>query len=302
MFCTNCGKKIKNNEKFCTKCGEKTLNASNDGRNSKSSQTSKSFLSRLRGNWDIGEIIGVTFVILLIGVGIYNSLDEDAVNINDKGLSSFSAGDSEQAAYQLQRASEEAVRGDTKLTTLKNLGYVYSSEGEYQKALDSFRKALKHTEEGTFDYYLVSGEIALLEGKPNSAQISYQKAYEKRPENFQINNALALFYLDLEELNPEFENYSMALEHAQKAHRVSDSHTKEIAKENLAIAHLMNENYERSISLFSSFNINKKPYAAYWLGMAYLANGDEQNGIYYLRQAQDAGIELEPFLQEYLSN
>ena len=140
----------------------------------------------------------------------------------------------------------------------------------------------------------------MLEIKPNAAYISYNKAYELRPNHFQINNSLSLFYLDLDEIAPYYVDYPKALKHAQKAYDVVTTDVKNIAKQNLAIAHLFNENYSQTIFLLSSFDFNKEPYLTYWIGSAYAAQEDEVNARFYWQKAADAGIEMEPEIYDFL--
>ncbi|MCK5343059.1 MAG: tetratricopeptide repeat protein, partial [Candidatus Heimdallarchaeota archaeon] len=189
---------------------------------------------------------------------------------------------------------------DTKLNTLKNLGYIHSSEGQNEQALQSFKEALTYASEGSFDYFMVSGEIAMIEGKPNAALLSYNKAYDLRPNDFQINNALNLFYLDLSEVAPYYSDYVKSLQYAQKAHDVSEDLVKNTARQNLGIAHFFNENYDQAISYFSYTDLNKEPYMAYWLGWAYTAKEDKTNAKFYFQKAVDAGIEIEQEAYDYL--
>ncbi|MFC1734288.1 hypothetical protein ACFL6I_28630 [candidate division KSB1 bacterium] len=288
MFCKKCGKESDSNQKFCTSCGTQFLSASNVHVQSK------------EASFDGSKIVSALVIIAFIGWGIYASLDDDAVETNNDAVSAFSSGDSDSAITQLQQAANNATFDTNKLNTLKNLGYVYATEGYYDKALVSFKDALQYTSENSFEYYLVSGEIALLEGKPTSAKISYGKAYDIKPNDFQINNALNLFYMDLEDLYPEHVDYIKALEHAQKAYKVIDSDLKKIARQNLAIAHFFNENYSQTISLLSTFDMNKEPYLAYWLGLSYAMEEDETNAVFYLQKAVDAGVEVEQEVYDYL--
>ncbi|MCK4473656.1 hypothetical protein KAU40_00070 [Candidatus Parcubacteria bacterium] len=283
MLCKNCGKKSEGNEKFCTSCG---------------ASFSDIIINEEKSS-NVGGIITILIILAVIGFGIYGSLDEESIETNNQGISSFDAGDSEQAIQQFQRASIEAVGDDTKMNTLINLGYVYSSELQYQQALQSFREALTYANKESFEYFLISGEIALLEWKPNAAKISYNKAYMLRPNDFQINNALNLFYLD-DEVSPYYVDYSKALQYAQKAYDVSGADVKNIAKENLAIAHFFNENYDQSILLLSSFDVDTKPYIAYWLGWAYASKEDEVKAKFYFQKAVDAGVEVEQEVYDYL--
>lgn len=293
MFCKNCGNKSEGNQKFCTSCGTPFSTST------EKSETifSKSSPPKPKGS-TTGKIVGIIVILVVVGLGIWGSMDDGAIEKNNQAISNFDSGNSEQAIRQFQQASQEATGSDTKLNTLKNLGYVYSSEGQYDQALQSFREALTYASEGSFDHYLVSGEIALLEGKPNAAQISYNKAYELRPSDFQINNALNLFYLDLESVAPYYVNYPKALTHAQKAYDVSTSDVKNIATQNLAIAHFFNENYDRTISLLSSQSSD--PYIAYWLGWSYAAKEDVTNAKFYFQRAVDGGVEVEQEVYDYL--
>lgn len=293
MFCKNCGKKSEDSQKFCTSCGApfSTSTEKNEPIFSKSSPPKPK-------SSPTGKVVGIIVILLVVGLGIWGSMDDGAIEKNNQAISNFDSGNSEQAIRQFQQASQEATGADTKLNTLKNLGYVYSSEGQYDQALQSFREALTYTNEGSFDYYLVSGEIAILEGKPNAAQISYNKAYDLSPNDFQINNALNLFYLDLEGVAPYYENYPKALTHAQKAYDVSTSDVKNIATQNLAIAHFFNENYDRTISLLSSQS--NDPYIAYWLGLSYAVKEDEANAKFYFQRAVDGGVDVEPEVYDYL--
>jgi|BioPla2DNA2_1021312.scaffolds.fasta_scaffold26927_4 tetratricopeptide (TPR) repeat protein len=296
MFCTNCGKKSEGNQKFCTSCGG-ALSAETK-KEKEVPKTQVPLSASTESSWNVGRIITILIILAVVGFGIYGSLDENSITTNNEGITSFDSGDSEQAIRQFQQASQEAEGTDTKLNTLKNLGYVYSSEGQYEQALQAFREALTYTSAGSFENYLVAGEIALLEGKPNAAQISYNKAYELNSNDFQINNALNLFYLDLESVAPNYVNYPKALTHAQKAFDVSTSDIKNIATQNLAIAHFFNENYDRTISLLSPQGSD--PYIAYWLGWSYAIKEDEANARFYFQRAVDGGVEVEQEVYDYL--
>jgi len=295
MFCKKCGKKSEGDQKFCTSCGAPFSTSAEKGE----PIFSQSSPPKPKGS-PVGKIIGIIIILAIVGLGIWGSMDDGAIEKNNQAISNFDSGDSEQAIRQFQQASQEATGSDTKLNTLKNLGYVYSSEGQYDQALQSFKEALTYASAGSFDHYLVSGEIALLEGKPNAAQISYNKAYELSPSDFQINNALNLFYLDLESIAPNYVNYPKALTHAQKAFDVSTSDVKNIATQNLAIAHFFNENYDRTISLLSSQGSD--PYIAYWLGWSYAIKEDEANARFYFQRAIDGGVEVEQEVYDYLNS
>lgn len=292
MFCTNCGKESTGNERFCTQCGSSLTYVHPKA----SVKSGSSFWEKFVG---AGKIVPALIVVALIGWGIYASLDDDSITQNNDALSSFDSGDSQTAINQLQQASQGAVTNDTKVNTLKNLAYVYESEGLYDDAYDAYTEALSLTSEGSFDYYLISGEVALLEGKPNAALLSYNKAYEKNPNDYQINNSLALFYIDIEDLYPQYVDYPKALSYAKRAYEL-DPKKSAVAKHNLALAYFFNENYSQTISLLSNTNFTQHPYMALWLGLAYVSNGDETNGRFYLQKAAEAGVNVPQEVYDYL--
>lgn len=304
MFCKKCGKKLTDKQKFCTSCGAPLSGDENSKKseiNSNETIFTKYSLPTHKSSWGVGRIIAILIVLALIGIGAYNSLDEDSITKNNEGLQSFDSGDSQTAINQLQQAKQDAVSNENKINTLKNLAYVYTTEGQNEQALNTFKEALSLTKINSFDYYLISGEIALLEYKPNSAILSFNKAYELSPNDYQINNSLALFYLDLEEMAPQYENYLKALSHAKKAYEY-DTEKSEIGKQNLAIAYYFNENFDQTISLLSTSNLTQHPYAAYWLGLAYLSKEDHLNAQIYLQKAINGGVEVPQEINDYLNS
>lgn len=116
-------------------------------------------------------------------------------------------------------------------------------------------------------------------------------AYNLDSNNFQINNILNLFYLDIKGLAPEFSNYPKALGFAIAADNIAHSSAENIASQNLAIAYYFNENYRKSIDFLSKQDL-RKPYLGYWLGLSYLMVGDGVLGLMYLVDLQDTGIKL----------
>ena len=300
MFCKNCGTESSGTKKFCTNCGTEFPVA----------QTTPPVRPPMpKEPWTTGRIIKTVAVVVIVGglilvkiiFGAINSVDNTAVDTNNNAQTSYeSGGDPNQVISQLQRASQDAVTNSTKMTTKVNLAYVYSSEGNNELALSTFKEALPLASEGSVDYYLISGEIALLEGKPNAALLAYNKAYEKDPNNFQVNNALNLFYLDIADERPQYSDVVKALTYATKAHQIQPS---EITKQNLGIAYYLNENYKQAISLLSSVsNISSQPYVAFWLGLAYAGDEQPTNAKRYLQMAINGGVEVPQEVYDYINN
>lgn len=299
MFCKNCGKESTENQKFCTGCGTKFSSVNEGKKEIPDTQHIKSVMQNKR-SWGVGRIITILVVLAMIGIGAYNSLDEDSITKNNEGLSSFDSGDSQTAINQFQQANQNAVSNENKINTLKNLAYVYTTEGQNEQSLSTFKEALSLAKTNSFDYYLISGEIALLEYKPNSAILSFNKAYELNPTDFQINNSLAMFYLDLEEMAPKYADYPRALTYAKKAYEYG-SKKSEVSKQNLAIAYYFNKNFDQTISLLSTTNLTQHPHAAIWLGLAYLGKEDNINARSNFQKAINSGVEVPQEIQDYLN-
>lgn len=302
MHCDQCGKKNPEGSKFCKHCGVKfnVIGKEDKGNNEEGhSEHIPSHTLEAKKSSIAGKIITAIVVLTFISFGINGIVDKKPIATNNEALVSFDSGDSRSAIEKFRQAANEATTDKIKVAALKNLGYVYSTNSQNNQALSAFKEALPLTTQDTFDYYLISGEVALLEGNVNDALTNYNNAYRLNPENFQINNALALFHMDLEEVAPRYIDYSKALLYAKKANELSPS---EISKQNLAIAYYFNENYNNTISLLSSSNYTQHPYAAYWLGLAYLAKEDDVNARIYLQKAIDGGAEVPQEIHDYLNS
>jgi tetratricopeptide (TPR) repeat protein len=165
-------------------------------------------------------------------------------------------------------------------------------------ALETFKQALALTSPDSFDYYLIAGEIALLEDKPNSAIIAYNKAYEKNPNDFQVNNALTLFYLNIEGNADDYVDYQKAVQYGERTVQLSDL---KLAKENLGLAYYFNDNYDKAISTFSSLSTTK-PVIFYFLGLSYAAKKDSVNAKLYLNKAIAGGQEVPQEVTDYINS
>lgn len=306
MFCKNCGQESKAGQKFCINCGNSfpMSDASQEHVLPKSENISRPPMPKKP--WTTKRIIRSVLAIVLVGgffllriifAGI-NSIDSDAIDKNNDALTAFNSGNSQEAITQFQQASEDAITNNIKITTKINLAYAYSTEGKDDLALSTFKEALALTSPDTFNYYLVSGEIALLEGKPNAALIAYNKAYEKDSGEFQINNALSLFYVDINSERPQYENYPKALTYALKAYELEPSRA---MKENLAIVQYFNDNYAQAITLMKESDFTASPYMALWLGLAYAADNQVANAKYYFRMAINNGTDVPQEVYDYMS-
>lgn len=299
MFCKHCGQALSLDQKFCGKCGNQ-ISAIQQQSIEKETQEKKEKGKSIKKSALI--ILGVIILFLLkISWNTFTTIENSAVDTNNSGLEALNSGNEQDAIKKFRNAADEALTDTNKVGALKNLAYAYEAEERYNEALSAYKEALPFAESGSADYFLISGEIDLLEGNYAGASENYKNALQKNPEDFQINNSLTIFYLDLENKYPEYRNYPLALSHAQKAYE-SDTEKLATTQQNLAVAHLFNEQYDQSISLLSKHNFTQHPYAEVWLGLAYVGNGDHANGKLHLQNAVNAGVEVAPEVNEYLNS
>jgi len=145
MFCTNCGSNIENGQRFCTGCGNAVKGAENSF-NTEIKQKAK----EVKKSWTLGRVIKyVVVTIIVVGLlsikVIFSAIglvEQEAVSSNDQGWKALNSGDTKSATQHLKNAVDSAVTSSAKMTTLTNLGYVYSSDGKPSQALASFKEAL----------------------------------------------------------------------------------------------------------------------------------------------------------------
>ncbi len=305
MFCKNCGKESDGSKKFCVNCGNAFPVAQVQDTSTPPPVVRQPIPKK---PWTKGRIIKTVALVAFVGglilvkvifAGI-NSVDSTAVSKNNSALDSFNSGDNNQAIIGFQQASKDATTSSNKMNSLKNLAYVYSSELKDDLALSTFQEALTFATRDTFDYYLISGEVALLQGKPSIALLNYNKAYQLEPSNFQVNNALNLLYLDIGGVAPEFVDYPKALTHALRAYSADSSSS--VTNQNLGIAYFFNDKYDSAISYLSKSDLNKEPYIAVWLGLCYALKDDSVTAKRYFTIAINGGADIPQEVKDYMKN
>jgi tetratricopeptide (TPR) repeat protein len=290
MHCTKCGKKYLSDSIYCTGCGshlEQRINEIED-------------IKKVSTLWIWARRLGsISIIGLFIIIGAVSDLGNESILSNNDGISSFNSGDDVTAILEFSDAVESAYTDESKINSLINLAYVYQGTEEYQLSLDTFQEALLLADINSISYNLIQGEIALLNKKHDIAITYFREAYSQEPTDFQVNNSIGLFYLDLEEEAPEYYDPEKALTHLRNANKY-DLEKSEISKQNLAIAYYFNDNFDQSISLLSTTDIEAFPYMAIWLGLAYLGNNDESNATYYFKQSIDLGADVPQEIYDYL--
>jgi tetratricopeptide (TPR) repeat protein len=295
MKCENCKKQVKEGAKFCNSCGTPTVNSANY-----SSPPSDVTTDTSKNKKGLMKKLGIAIVVLvMVVIGVINRLDESALYKNEDALDSFNSGDSQTAISQLEKATGQAINDENKANMLINLTYIYLSENRIQEATEALLEAQSIAKPNGFEYYLISGEIELIEFDFSSALTNFKKAYDLKPNDFQINNSLALFYLDMDETAPEYEDFPRALFHAKLSY-ANDPEKLVSSKETLAVANYFNNNFSEAIDMLETINLSEHPYLSYWLGLCYLSIDDPDTAITHFQSAKDAGIELPDEIIEYL--
>jgi tetratricopeptide (TPR) repeat protein len=280
MECSKCHSQLPEGSSQCNYCGEK----------------GKVVPVAKKGN----KIVTIIIFLVFAGLGIYGSLGDKGRQQNETALDLLDKqSDYAAAITQLESAVNNTYNKEEKINVLKNLGYAYWMNLDNAKAKAAFNQALALTAADSFDYYLIAGELALLEENPLLAKENYEKAYQKEPDNYQINSSLGLFYLGFDEVTQDYIDYEQALKYKQQAY--DSNQDSEISKENLANNYFYLENYDQAIGLYLQTNLATKAFNNYMLGLSYYAKEDLVNSKKYLQQAKDLGFELEPEAEEILT-
>ena len=246
MYCEHCGKKSDGVSKFCTSCGEPV--ASGTSQKKEAPIPTYQPIKRRRGP-TIPAIIGIIIFVGLIIWGIYSSSKNDAaIQSATTALNTLNSNDTadatQQAIQQFKNAYNNSNNDADKLTILTNLALTYDSSGDGTDALSTYQQALGYASQGTSDYYLISGEIAQLQLQPATAQSDFERANQLNPNDFQINNELALFYLDIGNSWTSYDDLPKALQYMKVAYGLQKT---DLTTSNLAIINYYNNNYQQTI-------------------------------------------------------
>lgn len=245
----------------------------------------------------------VIFFILfgvVVAAAASKNIEEAVLKKNDNGLQLIEKSSNYgEAAKIFDQAARESNDNENKIEILKNAAYSYVTNDDLSSALTKFKEALGLTQTGTYDYYLISGEIALIEEKPRVALYNFNQALSIHPNEYQVNNSLAIFYAGLDDETSSFVDYQKAVEYGEVANRLNPSET---AKTNLGIIYVLSENFDKAISLLLKTNLNVSASKNYWLGLAYLGKKDFVNAKKYLQKSADMGMELDPQIESFLNS
>ncbi|MCX6744797.1 MAG: hypothetical protein NTX82_04710 [Candidatus Parcubacteria bacterium] len=284
MKCTNCQNEIVENLTRCNYCGQEVKIAA---------------VAQAKPKKNIW--ISVIILAIFIVIGIIGRLSEKGAQKNDEGIKLLDSGSNyNQAIANFEESLKNLKNDDERLTVLKNMGYAYWINNEPIKAAESFKQALVLAQPDSSDFYLVSGEIALLSGDAKAAETNYLQAAGKKSDDFQANSSLGVFYLGIDEVAKDYADFPKALIYNQKAYEVNPD--SDMTKENLANNYFVLENYQQAVDLYLQTSLANKSFNNYMLGLSYYGLGDEANAYKYLKQAVAQGFEPEAEVTDFLNN
>lgn len=245
-------------------------------------------------------IVSIISLIIFIAIGAYSAFHEKQIAKNDEAVQMLdSQANYSGAISQLESALKNTFDSEEKMRILKNLGYAYWSDGNLEKAKENFQTAFEMAKKDSYDFYLLTGEISFLENDAKKAEENYLKAYEKMPDDFQINSSLGLFYLGFDEITADYVDYNKALGYNKKA--LEQNPDLETMKENLASNYYFLEQYDLAIDLYKQTSLESKPDNLYMIGLCYYGKEDDANAKIYLQKAKDAGYVLDEETDNFLT-
>lgn len=305
MNCENCKNTLIEGQNICSFCGNEKGDIKLKIKKKKSQRNKiiliiASFmilaLSRISYSFSVMDIVRLVNPRL-------HSLVSKGLNLDtDPAIEAFDSGDYDLAKIEMQKQLDLADTDVEKLNILKNQAYLYSSNLENEIAIETFKKALFYAQSNLFEKTLIQAEIDNLEYNFGRAEKLYLEAYALDKNNFQITNALSMFYLDLDDSHPALFDPIKGLEFALLANKQSDPAFRNSADQNLAIAYFYNDEFDHSIEIMQRQS-QDDPYVLFWLGLAYLGKEDDTTAITFFERADsysefDLPEEIEGYIDE----
>lgn len=238
--------------------------------------------------------IATLILVLFLAQSTAENLKKKMItSINNTQLNeAYLAGDTDGAIRLLLSNIENAPDNDFKSEALIRLGYVYIFKDDVSNGVKYFKEALTLTEENSFNYHLMRGEIAFYENGPSIALYNYEKAYQLNPDDPNINTTLMQFYTGKHGIETAYTDFKKACPYAKRM--LATEPGSEQAKEGMAMCYFAMEEYDQAINLLLQTNISTKENNNAALGFAYLKKNDIPNAKKYFLKAQSLGYALEP--------
>ena len=283
MFCAKCGHSSSENTPFCPGCGQENLGNEGQTEQQVGSQEHEAVITKneapqktFRSSW-----FWLLVPLAVAAAVFWTSVNDVAIREHNEAIDAFSEGDFETAQQALEEAENDTVSDATRAHILITRAYIETTEGNNEVALAKFREALLLLEDDMYEKPLIKGEIAYLEGDADAAEKYYLEAAKMAPNEAQTQNALTMFYLDVDGYYPEFFDPDAALLYAEETYALTQTGEpmRDIALENLIVSHVIGGDDSRALALLKMVDFKKKPYMYIWKGTAHLNLGNDEEAL-----------------------
>ena len=215
---------------------------------------------------------------------LMQQVDSYLVDYNDKALRKIVPGMIEPLLARVSnaiRVKPDFVRQGGSASGMTeahfNRGFAYNNSGDYQKAIESFKEAIRLKPDDVYVHFNL-GLAYNNSGDYQKAIESFKEAIRLKPDDVYAHYNLGLAYSNSGD-------YQKAIESFKKAIRLKPDDF--YAHFNLGLAYSNSEDYQKAIESFKEA-IRLKPddfYAHFNLGLAYLGMRDYQKAVELLKKA-----------------
>jgi len=238
--------------------------------------------------------ISPLIIMLIFGWVKHSSpfLYEESIK-NTEAIQAFQEGDIEKSeALFNETVKQFAEKGDTDnlMKAYINEGVLFELSGQAEKAKSVYNEALAGALEGSSHYFVLNGLIAAIEGDAEKALDQFTKALELDANDFNANNRIGMIYLG--RMGAEHKDVEKALTYNKKAYELNPNDAATV--QNLAINYYELERFNEALSLFLVLteSLPSNILSKYLLGMTYYKIGDIRNAKQYLSESVTLNPEL----------
>lgn len=217
---------------------------------------------------------------------------------NNQALALMNSGRVKEANEMFAKAVDSAISEDDKRNIFVNAAIAYNTLGDEVNALKSHQQALVYAPVGSFDYYFILGEMAVLGKDIPTALDNFNEAYAINPKDHTLNNSLGLIYSGGSAGVDAYIDYSKAIKYLQESY---NSWPSTVIAENLAWSYFSVKDADNAIKYLLLSDLNSKPYLYEYVGVCYISKKDFVNARKYLQKAVDSGVEIAPEAKAFLN-
>jgi len=168
--------------------------------------------------------------------------EDNAIDVNEKGIALINAGKYEEALQAfLKAAKNPALTKKSKGTIYRNIAITYNQLEKKDSAIHFSTLAAKCYKKNSLDYLLNAADVDLLRGKTDLALAKLLRAVDLEPDEMSVNNTLGLIYMG--EYDDAHTDLDKALQYNLKAFEANGGR---IIEEVLARNYYNLENYTQA--------------------------------------------------------